>query len=151
MKDNTYVIIMAGGIGSRFWPYSRSTRPKQFLDILDTGESLIQMTNQRFLKICPQKNIYVVTNQSYYKLVKQHLPKLKDDQILLEPEGLNTAPCIAYGCYKIASKDPNATVVVSPADHLVMNQNQFAKIIIKAVGEAASSDHMLTVGIKPTR
>lgn len=93
----------------------------------------------------------MVTNQSYYKLVKQHLPKLKDNQVLLEPEGRNTAPCIAYACYKIAAKDPDATVVVSPADHLVMNQNQFAKIISKAVGEAATTDNMLTVGIKPTR
>ena len=105
-KENTFVVIMAGGIGSRFWPYSRHYRPKQFLDVLDTGHSLIQLTNNRFRHICPQENIYVVTNAEYTDLVKEHLPELDDNQILSEPVGRNTAPCIAYASYKIAAKNP---------------------------------------------
>ena len=151
MKRNTYAVIMAGGIGSRFWPYSRAHHPKQFIDILDTGQSLIQMTNQRLLDICPQENVYVVTNDSYYNLVREHLPDMKDDQILLEPEGRNTAPCIAYASYKIGQKDPKAVVVVSPADHIVMNEKQFSRILNKGVKEAGLNDNLITIGIKPTR
>lgn len=150
-NQNTYAVIMAGGVGSRFWPYSRNYRPKQFLDIFGTGSSLIQMTNHRFLSICPQENIYVVTNESYYDLVKEQLPELSDHQILTEAVGRNTAPCIAYASYKIASKNPGATIIVSPSDHAIFKEQQFCEVINTAVDAAANSDKIITIGIKPSR
>ena len=150
-RENTYAVIMAGGIGSRFWPYSRSYRPKQFLDVFGTGSSLIQMTNERFLNLCPQENIYVVTNEQYYDLVKEQLPMLSDDQILTEPVGRNTAPCIAYASYKIASKDPEATLVVSPSDHAIFKEVQFVEVLTTALDEASKTDKIITIGIKPSR
>lgn len=149
--QDTYVVIMAGGIGSRFWPYSRSYRPKQFLDVLDTGSSLIQLTNNRFKDICPLENVYVVTNDTYVDLVKDHLPELSDDQILAEPVGRNTAPCIAYASYKIASKNKNANIIVTPSDHAVLKEKDFEKVVSKAVESAASSDRIITIGVKPSR
>src|SRR3954462_10107871 len=115
---NYYVIIMAGGIGSRFWPISRTECPKQFIDILGTGKTLIQSTYERFIKIVPKENIFIVTNESYTKLVKQQLPDLQDQQILGEPIMRNTAPCVAYACHKINMFNPNASIVVAPSDHL---------------------------------
>jgi mannose-1-phosphate guanylyltransferase len=150
-KKDTYVVIMAGGIGSRFWPYSRSYRPKQFLDVLDTGESLIQMTNHRFKNICPQENVYVVTNEGYVDLVKEHLPELDPHQILAEPVGRNTAPCIAYASYKIASKNRNANIIVTPADHTVFKENEFEQTVNLAVDSVKSSDKIITIGINPSR
>jgi mannose-1-phosphate guanylyltransferase len=150
-NQDTYVVIMAGGVGSRFWPYSRNYRPKQFLDVLDTGNSLIQLTNNRFKGICPQENVYVVTNESYTELVKEHLPELSDHQILSEPMGRNTAPCIAYASYKIASKNKNANIIVTPSDHTVFKEKEFEEVISTAVESAATSDRIITIGIKPNR
>ena len=150
-QGNTYVVIMAGGVGSRFWPYSRSYRPKQFIDILDTGHSLIQLTNNRFKSVCPQENIYVVTNDSYVDLVKSHLPELNDDQILSEPVGRNTAPCIAYASYKIASKNPEANIIVTPSDHMIFKEKEFVEVVELAVDAAASQDRIVTIGIKPSK
>lgn len=151
MNKDTYVVIMAGGVGSRFWPYSRNYRPKQFLDILDTGESLIQLTNNRFRGICPQENVYVVTNDAYVDLVKEHIPELKDHQILAEPVGRNTAPCIAYASYKIASRNKNANIIVTPSDHTVFKEKEFEEIISLGVESASKSDKIITIGIKPSR
>ena len=150
MKQDCYVIIMAGGIGSRFWPYSRNAKPKQFLDILGTGHTLIQMTFRRFANICPRKNIYVVTNQEYFDLVKNQLPELSDSQILTEPVRRNTAPCIAYASYKIQKLNPEALIVVTPADHAIFNENKFNKTIKTALG-ACRHDWLMTLGIKPNR
>ena len=106
--NHNYVVIMAGGIGSRFWPYSRAAKPKQFLDVLGTGRSLLQMTFDRFFNLCPAQNIYVITNKSYKNLVQEQLPELGDDQVLLEPTGKNTAPAVAYPAFKIQQKDPGS-------------------------------------------
>lgn len=150
-KNNTYVVIMAGGVGSRFWPYSRNYRPKQFLDVLDTGISLIQLTNNRFKGICPQENVYVVTNDLYVDLVKEHLPELSDHQILSEPVGRNTAPCIAYASYKIASRDKNANIIVTPSDHAVFKEKEFEKVVSTAVKAASETHKIIIIGIKPNR
>ena len=133
MNQHTYVIIMAGGVGTRFWPFSRNNNPKQFHDVLGTGKTLLQQTAGRFEGICPDENIYVVTSSEYYQLVKTQLPFLTDDQILLEPNRRNTAPCIAYACYKIAAKDPQATVVVAPADHIILKEEIFKEKIGEAI------------------
>ncbi len=151
INQDTYVVIMAGGVGSRFWPYSRNYRPKQFLDVLDTGYSLIQLTNNRFKNICPQENVYVVTNDSYVDLVKEHLPDLSDHQILSEPVGKNTAPCIAYASYKIAARNKNANIIVTPSDHTVFKEREFEEVISTAVASAATSDRIITIGIKPNK
>ena len=142
---------MAGGVGSRFWPYSRNKHPKQFLDVLGTGQSLLQMTYNRFLQTAGKDNILVVTNQQYESLVKEQLPDLQQDQILLEPARRNTAPCIGYACYKIHKKDPNATVVVTPADHAIFNEERFVATINAAVRTAQSNGNLVTIGIKPTK
>src|SRR5210317_836476 len=126
-KHNTYVIIMAGGVGSRFWPYSRRSHPKQFLDVLGVGKSLLQLTYQRFLPLCPKENMYIVSNDAYYDLIKEQLPDLTDDQILLEPNRRNTAPCIAYASYKIASRFKDATTIVTPADHAIFMEDEFIR------------------------
>ena len=151
MNENTYVVIMAGGIGSRFWPFSRTDYPKQFHDVLGVGESMLQMTMNRFKDICPPENIYVVTNRDYEGLVKEQLPQLSDEQILLEPIGRNTAPCIAYASYKIAQINPRANLVVTPSDHVVLKQEAFNTVINKAIGAAAESDVLITLGITPSR
>jgi len=150
-KKDSYVVIMAGGVGSRFWPYSRNYRPKQFLDVLDTGNSLIQLTYDRFKNICPRENVYVVTNDAYVELVKEHLPELGDHQILAEPVGRNTAPCIAYASYKIASRNKDANIIVTPSDHTVFKEREFEEIISRALESAALSDKIITIGIKPSR
>jgi len=150
-QSNNYVIIMAGGIGSRFWPMSRKTFPKQFHDVLGRGKSLIQETFDRFVDFIPAENIYVVTNDSYFDLVKQQLPALSDHQILLEPVGRNTAPCIAYACYKISQKNPNANYVVAPADHLIEREDIFKTNIQKGLDAVAKNAIIMTIGITPTR
>ena len=150
--SNNYVIIMAGGIGSRFWPFSRTKHPKQFQDILGTGRTLIQQTADRFNSICPKENIYVVTHKDYLSLVKEQLPFLSDDQVLLEPVMRNTAPCIAYAVHKIASKNPNANLTVAPADHIITKEEEFVRIVKDAMSTTAQNDHILvTLGIKPSR
>ena len=150
MKNN-YCVIMAGGIGSRFWPMSRTNYPKQFIDILGLGDTLLQLTYKRFLKLCPAENIVVVTNDIYKDLVKEQLPNLSDNQILLEPSRRNTAPCIAYACYKINAQNPDAKIVVSPADHLIIKEETFVKAINSCFRKADTEDCLVTLGIKPSR
>lgn len=151
MQNRPYIVIMAGGIGSRFWPYSRRKKPKQFLDILGTGRSLLQMTYDRFRAIAEKDQFFVITYRKYVSLVKEQLPELEDHQILSEPNRKNTATCIAYAGYKIHSIDPEATMIVTPADHLILQEVKFLKTIEKAV-KAAQIDHRLvTLGIKPNR
>ena len=151
MNNNTYVVIMAGGIGSRFWPFSRTNYPKQFHDVLGIGETMLQMTMKRFEQICPTENIFIVTNKDYEQLVKEQLPQLGDNQILLEPIGRNTAPCIAYASYKIAQINPNANLIVAPSDHVVLKQEAFNQVINTAVEAAAADDVLITLGITPSR
>jgi len=151
MNQHTFVIIMAGGAGTRFWPFSRQNNPKQFHDVLNTGQSLLQKTASRFTSICPLEHIYIVTSTDYYGLVKEQLPYLTDDQILLEPNRRNTAPCIAYACYKIASRDPQANIVVAPSDHIVLKEEVFCEKINVALEAVQKESILLTLGIEPTR
>lgn len=148
---NNYVVIMAGGIGSRFWPYSRAEKPKQFLDVLGTGRSLIQMTYDRFLNITGSENIFVITNKRYKSLVKEQLPELTDDQVLLEPIGRNTAAAVAYPAYKIKEKDPEGVMIVAPSDHVVFKEKIFKDNITTAVKAAKGSEKLITLGIVPSR
>lgn len=149
-KDN-FCVIMGGGIGSRFWPFSRKTLPKQFLDFFGTGRSLLQQTFDRFNQIIPTENILVVTNDMYAGLVKEQLPELKPEQILLEPTRRNTAPCIAWAAYHIYAINPNANIVVAPSDHLILKGEEFLSAIEKGLEFVAKSDKLLTLGIKPNR
>ncbi|HQT21612.1 MAG: mannose-1-phosphate guanylyltransferase [Sphingobacteriales bacterium 17-39-43] len=148
---NYYALIMAGGIGSRFWPISRTAHPKQFIDILGTGKTLIQQTYDRFLKIVPKENIFILTNESYIQLVREQLPDLNDSQILAEPIMRNTAPCIAYGSHKILKLNPEASIVVAPSDHLIMDSEEFTRCIKKSLETAATHDCLISLGIKPSR
>lgn len=149
-KDN-YCVIMGGGIGSRFWPFSRKTMPKQFLDFFGTGRSLLQQTFDRFNKIIPTENILIVTNAIYADLVKEQLPELDPKQILLEPARRNTAPCIAWASYHIRSLNPNANIVVAPSDHLILKEGEFLAAIEKGLDFVSKSNKLLTLGIKPNR
>jgi len=149
MKDN-YSVIMAGGIGSRFWPMSVPERPKQFLDILGIGKSLIQMTYDRLLNVSPAEHIYIVTNKDYKDIVLEQLPDLKPDQVLTEPQRKNTAPCIAYAAAKIHALNPNARLIISPADHLIVQEQNFTKTINTAL-DAANNGRIATIGIQPSR
>lgn len=151
MNKNLYVVIMAGGIGTRFWPYSRNTKPKQFLDVLGTGKTLIQSTCDRFAPLCPMENIFVVTNEEHKAITLEQLPELASDQVLTEPMRKNTAACIAYASHKIAQKNPDAIMVVSPADHLIQNEAEFQATINKGADQAKAHDKLITLGIKPTR
>ena len=146
-----HVVIMAGGIGSRLWPLSTPERPKQFIDILGVGRSLIQLTVDLFAPVCAPENFWVVTGEKYVDIVREQLPAIPADQILAEPEGRNTAPCIAYASWKIARKDPEANIVVTPADALVLKTKEFAEVIGKALEFTAGSDAIVTVGIAPSR
>lgn len=149
--ENLYCVIMAGGIGSRFWPVSRNTLPKQFLDILGTGRSFIQQTYDRMVQFIPAENIFVVTSAQYGELVSEHLPQIPSDNILLEPYRKNTAPCIAYAAYKIYTKNPNASMVITPSDHFITNEALFVDTISSALNYATSHDELITIGIEPTR
>jgi mannose-1-phosphate guanylyltransferase len=142
---------MAGGIGSRFWPMSTPQKPKQFLDVLGIGKSLIQMTYERLCLIAPKENIFVVTNEQYFDTVKEQLSDLADDQILTEPIRKNTAPCIAYASAKIYAKDKNATLIIAPSDHLILKEEKFKQTINIAIDVASKEDKLVTLGIKPTR
>ena len=149
---NNYCIIMAGGIGSRFWPLSKDNYPKQFLDILGTGKSFIRSTYERFCPVIPDENFLVVTNKAYKQLVLEHLPMLKPDQVLCEPARRNTAPCIAYAAYHIQSLCKEANIVVTPADHLVTNEVEFQRIIRLGFDFLAKNQNaLMTIGIKPSR
>ena len=149
---NNYCIIMAGGIGSRFWPLSKDNYPKQFLDILGTGKSFIRSTYERFSPVIPDENFLVVTNKAYKQLVLEHLPMLKPDQVLCEPARRNTAPCIAYAAYHIQSRCKEANIVVTPADHLVTNEVEFQRIIRLGFDFLATNPQaLMTIGIKPSR
>ena len=142
---------MAGGIGSRFWPLSKSDMPKQFLDILGIGRTFLQQTYDRLKKICPNENFYVVTSVDYKDLVVKQLPELKESQILLEPLRRNTAPCIAYACYKIQKVDPEANIIVAPSDHNIQQEDAFLEEIRKGLEFVENNDALLTLGITPNR
>ncbi len=150
MNKNNYVAIMAGGIGSRFWPMSRADFPKQFLDILNTGRTLIQTTFDRFVQFIPVENIYIVTSESYKEIVKKQLPELNVANILCEPSRKNTAPCIAYISYKLNELNPNANLICAPADHLITEQEAFKKVCMDALHFTSHIKALLTLGIKPT-
>ncbi|MCB9036114.1 MAG: mannose-1-phosphate guanylyltransferase [Lewinellaceae bacterium] len=150
-SKNTYVAIMAGGIGSRFWPASRTARPKQFLDILGVGKSLIRLTFERFLHLCPAENIFIVTNKQYAGLVREHLPELSDNQILTEPSRNNTAPCVAYTAFKLQALNPNANLVVAPSDHIILQEKNFVDTLETALEFTAGNDALVTLGIQPSR
>ena len=149
--NNTYCVIMAGGIGSRFWPLSKTNMPKQFLDILGTGRTFIQQTYDRFKKVCPDENFYVVTSIDYKELVLKQLPELKEDQILLEPLRRNTAPCVAYACYKIQTINPEANIIVAPSDHHIQHEDKFLEQVKKGLEFVKYNDALLTLGITPSR
>ncbi len=151
MSKNTYAAIMAGGIGSRFWPASRTAKSKQFLDILGTGRTLIQATYDRFLKICPKENIFILTHTDYINLVKQQLPDITDEQILTEPARKNTAPCIAYAAFKINKLNPDANIIVAPSDHIILKEDEFVRIAELAIDFVSKNDALCTLGIRPTR
>jgi mannose-1-phosphate guanylyltransferase len=146
-----YVAIMAGGIGSRFWPESRIKKPKQFLDILNTGKTLIQSTYDRFLKIVAKDNIFIVTGEQYLDEIYNQLPNIRKDRVIAEPMRRNTAPCIAYVSHKIATIDSEANIIVSPSDHLILNENAFFEVILKGISYTEQQHNLVTLGIKPTR
>jgi mannose-1-phosphate guanylyltransferase len=148
---NHYCIIMAGGVGTRFWPMSTTGHPKQFLDILGTGRTLIQQTFDRFKELCPAQNIYVVTSESYLNLVSEQLPELPKENILTEPSRRNTAPCVAYASYKIHQLNPKAITVVAPSDHLITKEDTFTKAIKSCITKSKSENCLVTLGIKPSR
>jgi mannose-1-phosphate guanylyltransferase len=149
--NNNYCVIMSGGIGSRFWPASRSNFPKQFLDFFGTGRSLLQQTYDRFVKIVPKENIYIVTNQLYKELTLEQLPDLSIEQILLEPHRRNTAPCIAFASNHIRAVNPKANIVVAPSDHLILKEADFIDRIKEGLDFVSRHNVLLTIGIKPSR
>ncbi len=151
MNKNNYCVIMAGGVGSRFWPLSRTKKPKQFIDVLGTGQTLIQQTFDRFRGICPNENFMVVTNIEYVEEVHKQLPEIPKENILGEPGRRNTAPCIAYAAHKIKHKNPLANMVVTPADHLVQNTERFREIVNNGLDFAQTNNSLLTIGLKPSR
>lgn len=146
-----HVVIMAGGIGSRFWPLSTPEYPKQFIDILGCGRTLIQLTTDRFYGLCPDSNIWVVTNEKYVDIIKKQIPSIPISHILAEPIARNTAPCIAWACWQIFQEDPEANIVVTPSDAVVMNPMEFQRVIKNALAFTADSNSIVTIGIKPNR
>lgn len=150
-QNNNHLVIMAGGVGSRFWPMSTEEKPKQFIDVLGVGRSLLQLTLDRFESICSPNHVWVVTNKRYFDLVKEQLPEVPESNILCEPCRRNTAPCIAYVSWRIKSVDPHANIVVTPSDHLVTNPVEFRNIITQCLKFTSESDSIVTLGIKPTR
>lgn len=148
---NTYCVIMAGGVGARFWPLSRQSCPKQFQDILGTGKSFIRHTFERFLPMIPAGNFLVVTNRRYRELVLEHLPELKPEQVLCEPIGRNTAPCVSYAAYSLLGRDPDARMIVTPSDHLILDETTFRSVIGECLEFIRTHDALMTVGIRPSR
>ncbi len=151
MDKNSFCVIMAGGIGSRFWPLSRTSMPKQFLDIMGTGKTLLQQTVERFLKVCPKGNIFIVSNLEYGDIIKEQLPDFTDFQIMLEPMRKNTAPCIAYANYRIKQVNPNANIIVAPSDHLILDEREFIRVIKQGLNFTGNTNALLTLGIKSNR
>lgn len=151
MNKNNFCVIMAGGIGSRFWPMSRTSQPKQFIDILGSGETLIQQTFKRFERVCPSENIYIVTNEIYREQIKKQIPHINDEQIVCEPARRNTAPCIAYANYKIHKINPDANIIVAPSDHIILKEDEFVEVISKALEATIENDWLVTLGITPSR
>ena len=148
--DN-HVVIMAGGIGSRFWPMSTPECPKQFIDVMGCGRSLIQLTADRFDGVCPRENMWVVTSEKYIDIVREQLPEIPESNILAEPCARNTAPCIAFACWKIKKKHPNANIVVTPSDALVIDTSEFRRVMEKALRFTDDGSAIVTIGIRPTR
>ncbi len=151
MNNNNYCVIMAGGVGTRFWPISKTAHPKQFIDIQGMGKTLIMQTYDRFLKICPKENIYIVTNITYKELIKEQIAGIADEQIICEPSRRNTAPCIAYAAYKIKKINPEANMVVAPSDHIILKEDNFTEIVNTGLKISAEKDWLLTLGISPSR
>ncbi len=151
VKDNYYVAIMAGGVGSRFWPASREHLPKQFLDIIGVGKSLIRLTYERFAEIIPPERILVVTNKIYKDLVAQHIPEIPEFNIITEPSRNNTAPCVAYTALRLNAMDPEASFVIAPSDHIIMKEDLFRENILKALDFASENEAILTLGIQASR
>ena len=149
--SNNHLVIMAGGVGSRFWPMSTTTKPKQFIDVLGVGRSLLQLTFDRFKGICDPENVWVVTNKGYYEIVKQQLPEIPEHNILCEPCRRNTAPCIAYVSWRIKAKDRNANIVVTPSDHIVTDGEEFRRVIRQCLQFTGETDAIVTLGMKPSR
>ncbi len=149
--SNTYVVILAGGAGTRFWPHSREDKPKQFLDVLGTGRSLLQMTFDRFAQLCPAENILISTNEKYEDLIKEQLPQVKSGNILFEPVRRNTAPAILYAAVKINSLDPDAVMVSAHSDHAILDEQAFQQVATKTLSHAGEIDGLFTIGVKPTR
>lgn len=150
-QTDNHLVIMAGGVGSRFWPMSTADRPKQFIDVLGVGKTLIQLTNERFSGVIPPCNVWVVTNEKYVSVVQEQLPDIPVDHILSEPCRRNTAPCIAYVSWRIKKENPKANIVVSPSDHIVTNPEEFRRVVTNCLKFTAETDAIVTLGIKPTR
>lgn len=150
MKTNRYCVIMCGGVGSRFWPFSRNDRPKQFLDFFGTGKSLLQLTVERIAPIVPPENVILVTNRQYADIIREQLPEVKESNILLEPARRNTAPCICWAAHHIYGLDPTASIVTLPSDHLVLKEQAFREAIDEGLNFVESGDRLLTLGIRPT-
>lgn len=149
--SNNHLVIMAGGVGSRIWPMSTSEKPKQFIDVLGVGRSLLQLTYDRFEGVCPNENVWVVTNKQYEQMVREQLPQIPAGNILLEPCRRNTAPCIAYVSWRIKAMDPKANIVVTPSDALVLNVAEFRRVITQCLKFTGETDAIVTLGIKPNR
>lgn len=149
--NDIQIIIMAGGVGSRLWPISTPECPKQFIDVMGVGRSLIQLTVDRLKPICPVKNMWVVTNEKYISIVKEQIPDMPTDNILAEPEARNTVPCIAYACWKIQKQHPDANIVVTPSDALVINTTEYQRVLSKALSYTSDKEAIVTIGIKPSR
>ena len=151
MVNNNHLVIMAGGVGSRFWPMSTKDKPKQFIDVLGVGRTLIQLTYDRFEPICPPENVWVVTNKKYVDIVKRQLPEIPVGNILCEPCRRNTAPCIAYVSWRIKKECPTANIVVTPSDHIVLNIPEFRRVITNSLAFTSETDAIVTLGMKATR
>ena len=151
MGNNRYCVIMAGGVGSRFWPFSRADRPKQFLDLFGMGRSLLQMTYDRFSAIVPPEHVFISTHEQYVDLVMEQLPQVPRERILAESQRRNTAPCVAWAAYHVRAIDPEATMIVSPSDHVILREEVFSEAIRQGMDFVESHPSLLTLGVKPTR
>lgn len=150
-NNHNHIVIMAGGVGSRIWPMSVENKPKQFIDVLGVGRSLLQLTYDRFKGLCPNENVWIVTNKKYDAWIKEQLPEVPAENILLEPCRRNTAPCIAYVSWHIKAKDPKANLVITPSDHIVMDTTEFRRVITQCLKFTSETDAILTLGMKPNR